>query len=90
LTFSGFNVTLLAVREGYKLTEATSEGGERDDLYSGTTQFKTMTEEQRKEEQRKRKNSLKRWNESVQKVRELQREWQKENEKKFGPFLKKF
>jgi len=49
-----------------------------------------MTEEQRKEEQRKRENGLKRWNESVQKVRELQREWQKENEKKFGPFLKKF
>jgi hypothetical protein len=33
---------------------------------------------------------VKRWNESVQKVRDLQREWQKENEEKFGPFLNKF
>ena len=49
-----------------------------------------MTEEQRKEEQRKTENRVRRWNESVQKVRDLQREWQKENEEKFGPFLKKF
>ena len=49
-----------------------------------------MTERERKEEQRKTKNRLQRWSESVQKVRDLQREWQKENEEKFGPFLKKF
>jgi hypothetical protein len=49
-----------------------------------------MTEEQVKEEQRKTENRVRRWNESVQKVRDLQREWQKENEEKFGPFLKKF
>ena len=49
-----------------------------------------MNEEQRKELERKRNNGVRRWNESVQKVRELQRQWQKENEKKFGPFLKKF
>ena len=50
----------------------------------------TMTEEQKREEQRKVENRVQRWNESVQKVRDLQREWQKENEEKFGPFLKKF
>ena len=49
-----------------------------------------MTEKQVKEEQRKTENRVRRWNESVQKVRDLQREWQKENEEKFGPFLKKF
>jgi len=49
-----------------------------------------MTEEQKREEQRKTENRVQRWNESVQKVRDLQREWQKENEEKFGPFLKKF
>jgi hypothetical protein len=49
-----------------------------------------MTEEQKREEQRKTKNRLQRWSESVQKVRDLQREWQKENEEKLGPFLKKF
>ena len=49
-----------------------------------------MTEEQVKEEQRKTENRVRRWNESVQKVRDLQREWQKENEEKLGPFLKKF
>ena len=49
-----------------------------------------MTEEQKREEQRKVENRVQRWNESVQKVRDLQREWQKENEEKFGPFLKKF
>ena len=55
-----------------------------------TTQFQIMTEEQVKEEQRKTENRVRRWNESVQKVRDLQREWQKENEEKFGPFLNKF
>ena len=49
-----------------------------------------MTEEQKREEQRKTENRVRRWNESVQKVRDLQREWQKENEEKFGPFVKKF
>ena len=49
-----------------------------------------MTEEEIKEELRKQRNRLERWNESVQKVRELQREWQKENEERFGPFLQKF
>ena len=49
-----------------------------------------MTEEQRKEEQRKTQARVERWNETLQKVRDLQREWQKENEEKFGPFLKKF
>ena len=48
------------------------------------------TEEQKREEQRKVENRVQRWNESVQKVRDLQREWQKENEEKFGPFLNKF
>ena len=49
-----------------------------------------MTEKQVKEEQRKTENRVRRWNESVQKVRDLQHEWQKENEEKFGPSLKKF
>jgi hypothetical protein len=49
-----------------------------------------MTEEETREELRKQRNRLERWNESVQKVRELQREWQKENEERFGPFLQKF
>jgi hypothetical protein len=49
-----------------------------------------MTEEQKREEQRKTENRLQRWSESVQKVRDLQREWQKENEEKFGPFLNNF
>jgi hypothetical protein len=42
-----------------------------------------MTEEQ----QRKQENRLSRWNESVRQVRELQRQWQRENEAQFGPFL---
>jgi hypothetical protein len=42
-----------------------------------------MTEEQ----QRKQENRLSRWNESIEDVRELQRQWQKENEAQFGPFL---
>jgi hypothetical protein len=36
---------------------------------------KNMTEEQ----QRKQENRLRRWNESVAKVKNLQAEWQKEN-----------
>ena len=46
-----------------------------------------MTEEQRREEQRKVKNRVQRWNESVRQVRELQRQWQRDNEAQFGPFL---
>ena len=42
-----------------------------------------MTEEQ----QRKQENRLSRWDESVRQVRELQRQWQRENEAQFGPFL---
>ena len=52
--------------------------------------MRTMNEEERKEEQRKTENRVRRWNESVQHVRNLQREWQRENEEKFGPFLQKF
>jgi len=39
----------------------------------------TMTEEQRKEEQRKVENRVKRWNESVKKVQEMQKNWKKVN-----------
>ena len=46
-----------------------------------------MTAEQVREEQRKVVERVKRWNESVRQVRELQRQWQRENEEKFGPFL---
>ena len=42
-----------------------------------------MTEEQ----QRKQENRLNHWNESVRQVRELQRQWQRDNEAQFGPFL---
>ena len=41
-----------------------------------------MTEEQ----QRKQENRLNHWNESVRQVRELQRQWQRDNEAQFGPF----
>ena len=47
-------------------------------------------ERDREEEQRKTENRLQRWSESVQKVKDLQREWQRENEEKLGPFLQKF
>jgi Cys-tRNA synthase (O-phospho-L-seryl-tRNA:Cys-tRNA synthase) len=36
-----------------------------------------MTEEQRKEEQRKVENRVKRWNESVEKVKTLVKNWKK-------------
>jgi len=49
-----------------------------------------MTEEETREELRKTENRLKRWEESLQKTRDLQREWQRENEERFGPFLQKF
>jgi hypothetical protein len=39
-----------------------------------------MTEEQRKEEQRKTENRVQRWNESVQKVQALCAEFQREHE----------
>ena len=39
----------------------------------------TMTEEQRKEELRKVENRVRRWNESVQKVKDLQKNWKKVN-----------
>jgi len=38
-----------------------------------------MTEEQKREEQRKVRNRVKRWNESVEKVKTLVKEW-KENQ----------
>jgi len=38
-----------------------------------------MTEEQKKEEQRKVENRVKRWNESVEKVKALVREWRAKN-----------
>jgi len=59
-------------------------------LYYRYREQEIMTEEETREELRKTENRLKRWEESLQKVRDLQREWQKENEEKFGPFLKKF
>ena len=46
-----------------------------------------MTEEQKREEQRKTENRVQRWNESVRQVRELTRQWQQDNEAQFGPFL---
>ena len=49
-----------------------------------------MTEEETREELRKTENRLERWEESLQKNRELQRKWQEENEERFGPFLHKF
>jgi hypothetical protein len=39
----------------------------------------TMTEEQKREEQRKVENRVKRWNESVKKVQEMQKNWKKVN-----------
>jgi len=38
-----------------------------------------MNEEERKEEQRKTENRVRRWNESVQKVKDLQKNWKKVN-----------
>jgi hypothetical protein len=45
------------------------------------------TREEVQEEQRKAQAREQRWNESVQQVRELQRQWQRENEAQFGPFF---
>ena len=36
-----------------------------------------MTEEQKREEQRKVENRVRRWNESVKKVQDLQKNWKK-------------
>jgi hypothetical protein len=47
----------------------------------------TMTAEQVREEQRKVVERVERWNESVRQVRELTRQWQRDNEAQFGPFL---
>ena len=52
--------------------------------------FKIMTEEETREELRKTEKRLERWNESLKKNRELQREWQERHEKDLGPFLHKF
>ena len=46
-----------------------------------------MTAEQVREEQRKVVERVERWNESVRQVRELNRQWQRDNEAQFGPFL---
>jgi Flp pilus assembly protein TadD len=48
----------------------------------------TMRSEQEvQEEQRKAQARAERWNESVQRVRELTRQWQRDNEAHLGPFL---
>ena len=54
--------------------------------------MRTMTEEQRKEELRKVEARVKAFAESVERVKALQHEFQREHEghQKFGPFLKKF
>ena len=44
-------------------------------------------EEEVQEEQRKAEARVQRWNESVRQVRELARQWQRDNEAQFGPFL---
>ena len=46
-----------------------------------------MTEKETKENLRKTENRVQRWNESVRQVRELNRQWQRDNEAQFGPFL---
>ena len=45
------------------------------------------TEQELQEEQRRAEARVQRWNESVRQVRELARQWQRENEAQFGPFL---
>ena len=44
------------------------------------------SEKEKKEEQRKAENRVKRWNESIEDVRQLQLEWQRDNAH-LGPFL---
>ena len=45
------------------------------------------TREEVQEEQRRAEARVQRWNESVDDVRQLQLEWQRDNEAQFGPFL---
>jgi len=45
------------------------------------------SEQEVQEEQRKAQARAERWNESVQRVRELTRQWQRDNEAHLGPFL---
>jgi hypothetical protein len=45
------------------------------------------TEQEVQEEQRKAEARVQRWNESVRQVRELARQWQRDNEAHLGPFL---
>jgi len=45
------------------------------------------TEQELQEEQRRAEARVQRWNESVRQVRELARQWQRDNEAQFGPFL---
>ena len=45
------------------------------------------TREEVQEEQRKADAREQRWNESVQQVRELARQWQRDNDAHLGPFL---
>ena len=46
---------------------------------SSRPELKIMTEEQKREEQRKVENRVKRWNESVEKVQEMVKNWKKVN-----------
>ena len=78
---------IIIVREGISkalpLTDATSTNGEetseRKRRLQVALQFKNMTEEQKREERRKVENRVKRWNESVKKVQDLQKNWKKVN-----------
>jgi hypothetical protein len=45
------------------------------------------TREEVQEEQRKAEARVQRWNESVQQVREIARQWQRDNDAHLGPFL---
>jgi len=45
------------------------------------------TREEVQEEQRRAEARVQCWNESVDDVRQLQLEWQRDNEAQFGPFL---
>ena len=44
-------------------------------------------EQEIREEQRRAEARVQRWNESIDDVRQLQLEWQRDNEAQFGPFL---
>jgi hypothetical protein len=45
------------------------------------------TREEVQEEQRRAQARAERWNESIDDVRQLQLEWQRDNEAHLGPFL---